>query len=216
VYAAKSRDDTTVVAVSAFASDAALPCEAEEEGVEVTAFETSRGLQACSVSARTDESAFGFGIVFVRRGETIVTVNVIAPAPSVADLAKSVADSVELRQTAAATPVRFNVPEPEPKLIGCFERDASVRGAVIYWQRCFAEDFTFTQEYGFGMSTIYTDLAGRYLDSDTTTDRRAARGTWLYSEGTLQLLFDDGSELERSVRFAGEHLYLDDTLWQRL
>lgn len=93
----------------------------------------------------------------------------------------------------------------------------SVPGAATFWRRCFADDLTFTQKFGFGMSTRVVDATtGEHLGADTTTDRRERRGIWTYSESTLRLEFEDGGEAEYAAELAGDDLLLGGQRWRRM
>jgi hypothetical protein len=209
VYAAKSADETTHVAVNAFLADSELPCDADQEDVEVDAFETTHGLRACRIVGGADDEPLALAIVYLESGRTFVTVTVIAPRAAAAELAASVAESVETASPGGRGDprglARVEIPRPEPRLVGCFERDASVPEAAIFWQRCFEEDLSFTQRYGLAVRT-----------SSPIVDRQETDGAWLYAGGKLLLRFADASERELTVHFEGEDLYLDGDLWKRM
>jgi len=220
-YVATSPDETTLVAVSAVLSDTELPCEAEQEGVELEAFRTTRGLRACRVAA-ADDSGLAFAIVLVKGGEVLVTVNAIGPASAAKALAASVAESVQVGASRAAALPRMRVPRAEPRMIGCFEQSTSLPMPSVGsfgrtgTERCFEEDFTFTQKTFLLSQAQHRDPQGDVEATSGAAGRAERRGIWHYEDGILRLRYEDGSEAEWEIQLGEGSLLADGKLWERL
>lgn len=208
-WIASDADDTTAVVVDAFLSDARLSCRDEVEGVELEAFTTAGGLRACIGSAYRDDPPRVFGVALVKRERMLVTVTAIAPDEAAEDLVRFVADSVRIGPDApgrARATGRAGPPRVDPRLVGCFRREYPVRGApgvTMSFERCFEDDFTFTQvsgAKGFGLASTPTERAG----------------TWGYAGGNLHLDFDDESSEGDDAALDEADLILDGARWRRL
>jgi hypothetical protein len=206
-WTARDADDTTAVVVDAFLSDTQLPCRDEVEGVELEAFTTAGGLRACIGSAQRGDPPRVFAVALVKRGKVLLAVSALARDRVARDLARFVADSVDV-PVAPEKDALAHVERPgvEPRLIGCFRHEHLVRGApgvTMSFERCFEDDFTFTQVSG-----------AKGLGHASTPIQKA--GTWGYARGNLHLEFDDESAENDETGFEGDDLVLDGALWRRL
>ncbi|HEX9052831.1 MAG TPA: hypothetical protein VF841_20050 [Anaeromyxobacter sp.] len=209
-YLAEAPDHARAVIVAAGPSDAALECP----GDDFRPHRTRRGLRGClAVGGPADNAA----VLAVKRGAMLVVVTALATAGPARALATSVGDSIEIDEGAAEPgPGSARGARADPRLVGCFDQGwatsapfDSVHGDGGT-KRCFEADLTFTEERT--VNVVIPGVGGRSRSSSRS-------GTWRFSGGVLELSYEDGQQVTRTIEFLGEpveRVLADGVEWERL